>query len=86
MKPSKRKAAGIALIVLAILVAAVIQLSGHGYTSVVTHPDTPPGYAANGITLNAVSYQHYSVIQLSMLVPALVGSVLLLLPKRSHAT
>ena len=85
MKTSKVKIVGTALIVSAVLVAAVVQLSGHGYSRVVTHPDATPQETANGITVGPVVHTHYSLTQLSMLAPVLVGTMLLLFPRRVHA-
>ena len=95
MKTTKVKIAGTTLIVSAVLVAAVVQLSGHGYSRVVTHPGPTQQETANGITVGKVVYTHYSagkvihthysLTQLSMLAPVLVGTMLLLFPRRGHA-
>ena len=69
------------MIASAILVAIVIQLSGRGYVRTVTHPIPPPQYLANGITLGEVVRKHYSVTQSAMVVPILIGTFLLFVPK-----
>jgi hypothetical protein len=84
MKTSNQQIAGIALIAAAVLVATIIQLSGRGYIRTVTHPTPPPQYLANGITLGEIVHKHYSVTQSAMMVPALIGTFLLFVPKRRH--